>query len=67
MLHLVAKKHESCPKMYENTYIQKLGGTLGQYGANEVCEPPVLSFCENAKQDIVTVFDDKNAKVYYID
>lgn len=66
MLHLVAKKSESCPQMYENTYIQKLGGTLGQYGANEICEPPVLSFCENAKQDIEKIFNDKNAKVYYI-
>ena len=67
MLHLVSKEKESCPKMQNNTYIQKLGHTLGQYGANEVAEPPVLSFCENAEQDIKAVFGDKNAKIYYID
>ena len=67
MLHLVAKEKESLPQMWENTYIQKLGHTLGQYGANNIAEPPVLSFAETAEEYITTIFSDKNAKVYYID
>ncbi|MBR3714647.1 MAG: hypothetical protein IKM18_01930 [Clostridia bacterium] len=64
MLHLVAEKQESCPEMYENTYVQNLGGMLGQYGANEEKEPEILIFDENADEKIENIFGDKNAKVY---
>ena len=66
MLHLVAKKAESCPKMYENTYIQTIGNPLGQYGANETEEPEILPFDKNADMSVNDVFDDKNAKIYYV-
>ena len=66
MLHLVALKQESCPDMHDNTYIQHLGGRIGQYGANEIEEPENLIFDENAEQKISEVFGDKNAKVYVI-
>ena len=67
MLHLVAKKPESCPKMYNNTYIQKLGLPLGQYGANETEEPEIMIFDEKADEKISRVMHDTNAKIYYID
>lgn len=66
MLHLVAKKQESCPVMYNNTYVQKYGMTLGQYGANEEKEPPVISFFPDAEETIAEVFGERDAKVYYI-
>ena len=65
MLHLVALKDEYCPKMSGNTYIQELGGMLGQYGGNENGEPEILTFDENAEKTIKEVFGDKEAKVYY--
>ncbi len=67
MLHLVAKEKESCPIMYNNTYINKLGQTLGQYGANEIEEPANHSYDERVEEIIISVFGDKNAKVYYIE
>jgi len=67
MLHLVALKSESCPEMHDNTYIQHLGGMIGQYGANEVKEPEIEIFDENAEEKIFNIFGDKNAKVYYIE
>lgn len=67
MLHLVAKKQESCPEMYRNTYIQTLGMTLGQYGGNEVAEPQILPFDETADTKITGVMGDRDAKVYYIE
>jgi len=66
MLHLVAKKAESCPQMYGNTYVQYVGNPIGQYGANEVAEPPILTFDEQAEQTIADVFGDRDAKVYKI-
>lgn len=66
MLHLVAKKAESCPVMYNNTYIQSFGMTLGQYGANEITEPANESFDEYAEEKIAKIFHDKDAKVYAI-
>ena len=66
MLHLVALEESSCPQMYNNTYIQNLGGMLGQYGANSVSEPPILPFDENVEETIKTVFGDENATVYTI-
>ena len=52
--------------MHGNTYIQTLGNPLGQYGANEIAEPPVLTFDENADRTITEVFGDRDAQVYYI-
>jgi len=66
MLHLVAKEQESCPEMHDNTYIQYLGNMIGQYGGNEVKEPDIEMFDENAEKKITEIFGDKNAKVYVI-
>jgi hypothetical protein len=66
MLHLVARKQESCPTLQGNTYIQRLGGTLGQYGGNEVQEPANLSFDECADETLCKVFGETDAKVYGI-
>lgn len=67
MVHLVAKETESCPKMYNNTYIQKYGHTLGQYGANAVAEPYNISFDERVDERIEGVFHDTDAKIYYLE
>ena len=67
MLHLVAKKEESLPKMFGNVYIQHLGATLGQYGANESAEPENLVFDEFADEKIASVFKDIEARVYLIE
>ena len=66
MLHLVAKHRESCPDMNGNTYIQALGYTLGQYGANEESEPEILSFDENTEDTIRDFLGDKAAKVFFV-
>jgi len=67
MVHLVAKKQESCPTMYGNTYIQHSGGTLGQYGANEKKEPENLPFDPHAAEHIRSVFGEPDAVVYEIE
>ena len=67
MLHLVALKDSFCPEMKNNTYIQHIGATLGQYGGNEIAEPEILKFDENADQSIKNIFGDKTAKIYYIE
>ena len=64
MLHLVARKRESLPKMYENTYAQLLGYPLGQYGENESHEPPILPFDEHAEKSVAEIFGDEGARVY---
>ena len=66
MVHLVAKEDASCPRMYCNTYIQKLGMTLGQYGGNAVAEPANHAFDERAEKIIAEVFGDTDACVYGI-
>jgi len=66
MVHLVAKEPESCPKMWNNTYIQDLGMTLGQYGYNREEEPENMVFDEQAEEKIRTVFGEENPTVYYI-
>ena len=63
MLHLVAKKQESCPKMMGNTYVQHKGNPLGQYGANETKEPPIERFDEAAEAVVRGVYGDENAMV----
>lgn len=67
MLHLVALKDEYCPEMSRNTYIQYSGKMLGQYGGNEFGEPEVLMFDDKAEGKIKAVFDENNAKVYYVE
>lgn len=66
MLHLVAKEEESLPKMYNNTYIQKLGLSLGQYGSKENGEPMNIAFDERAEQRIEETLKDKDAIVRFI-
>lgn len=66
MLHLVARDRESCPEMYNNTYVQYRGNLLGQYGPNADGQPEMLVFDEAAEEKIASVFGDKNAKVYII-
>lgn len=66
MVHLVAKKDESLPEMYNNTYIQQLGLPLGQYGTNEISEPPIIKFDMQTDEKISCTMGDKNAKIYYI-
>ena len=66
MLHLVALDDASCPEMCGNTYIQVLGGMLGQYGGNKDGEPQVHLFDENVEQTLKTVFCEKDPKVYLI-
>ena len=67
MLHLVAKEGKSCPVMEGNTYIQKLGLSLGQYGSNEIFEPANEVFDENVEKWIASVLGDKSAQVYWIE
>ncbi len=66
MLHLVAEKDEYCPEMHDNTYIQDIGGMIGQWGGNEVKEPDIEIFDENAEEKLINVFGEKNPKVYII-
>lgn len=66
MLHLVALKDKYCPKMYGNTYIQHLGGMIGQFGGNEFKEPDILIFDEESEEKISNIFGDKDAKIYFI-
>ena len=61
MLHLVAKKQESCPEMWENTYIQHRSGMIGQYGGNEIAEPEILLFDDQAEEKITGIFGDRDA------
>ena len=66
MLHLVALKDEYCPEMHDNIYIQHKCGMLGQFGGNEEAEPDILIYDEKAEEKIMSVFGDKNAKIYII-
>lgn len=66
MLHLVAQDEESCPTMESNTYIQHMGGLIGQYGSKENGEPPMLIFDENAAKTIWETFGDSEASIYYL-
>ena len=66
MLHLVAKEAASLPRLARNVYVQTLGGKLGQYGANESAEPPVLPFGERAEEYVRDVFRDEGAQVFFV-
>ena len=63
MLHLVCGVPESLPQLEGNTFIQYPGGLLGQYGASQTAEPPVLPFDENAAETVRSVFKDAQATV----
>ena len=67
ILHLVAREKESLPQLYENTYIQDLGGMLGQYGENSEKEPEILMFDQKAEEKILDNLSDFGAKVCQID
>jgi hypothetical protein len=63
MIHIVAKEEESLPIMRKNTYAQKKGFMLGQYGANHNAEPPILPFDEKVKNVIATTLGEPDANV----
>ena len=66
MLHLGALEESSLPVLQGNTYIQHLGGSLGQYWASKNGEVQELAFDENAEDTVKNIFGDKTAKVYII-
>lgn len=66
LLHLVAREQDSCPTLEGNTYIQTLGGTLGQLGGCECGEPQMQIFDECAENFIRNTLGDENAKIYYL-
>ncbi len=66
MVHLVAKEQGSCPKMWNNTYIQDLGATLGQYGSNYHAEPENLVFDEHTAEKIKLIFGENEPTVYCV-
>lgn len=63
MLHLVAKDEKSCPTLSGNTFIQYIGGKLGQYGENCIAEPENLDFDEKADDKIHSILKDAHALV----
>ena len=67
MVHLVAKYPESLPVVCSNTYVQRLGLKLGQYGANVQTEPEYMDFDETAEDKIGNILGDKNARIYFIE
>lgn len=67
LLHLVALEKTSLAYMDGNTYIQHLGGKIGQYGENKITEPENITFDMDADGVIGDIFGDKNAKIYYIE
>ena len=66
MIHIVALEEASMPVMSGNTYIQKVGLSLGQFGANCVEEPENMVFDENVEHKIANKLGEKDANVYYI-
>ncbi|MBQ2890689.1 MAG: hypothetical protein IJE44_03475 [Clostridia bacterium] len=67
IFHIVAEEETSLPTMYNNTYVQKYGMTLGQYGSNKEKEPEIVGFYPNAEEFVQETMGDKDAKVYYIE
>ena len=67
MLHLVAKETESLPEMSGNVYVQHMGATLGQYGANRNGEPAMLVFDNQADETIARILKDAGTEVYEIE
>ena len=50
-----------------NTYIQHIGGKIGQYGANREAEPGNMDFDMQAEEKISAVLGDCDASVYWLD
>ena len=67
MIHLVAKKAESCPEMAHNTYIQYQGQMIGQYGANEVAEPPITYFDGTEEKTLIQTYGEQAPRIYTIE
>jgi hypothetical protein len=67
MLHTVARDPESCPVLYGNTYVQTLGGMLGQYGGNREAEPPVLPFDGDAERVLTEEWGEREPTVYGVE
>jgi hypothetical protein len=67
MLHTVARDPESCPALYGNTYVQTLGGMLGQYGGNRETEPPVIPFDGDAERVLTEEWGEREPTVYGVE
>lgn len=67
LLHTVAIRDEYCPRYDGNTYVQHLGGMLGQWGGNEEKEPEVEIFDARAAEKVERVFGDENAHVLILE
>ncbi len=63
LLHLVAAKGESCPRMDGNLYLQYDGGMLGQYGGREEGEPPILFTDGSLGVKVREILGDEGAEV----
>lgn len=64
MLHIVARHPQSLPVMDTNTYVQTSGGMLGQFGSNEIAEPPILFFTENISEILPAITGDKTGRIH---
>ena len=67
MLHTVARDPESCPTLYGNTYVQTLGGMLGQYGGNREAEPPVIPFDGDTERVLTEEWGEREPTVYGVE
>ena len=66
MIHLVAETQDSCPAMWENTYVQYDGACLGQWGGKENGEPTTHPFTDDAERILTEEFGERNPEVYII-
>jgi hypothetical protein len=66
IVHLVADTQDSCPAMWENTYVQYDGGCLGQWGGKENGEPTTHPFTADAERILTETFGERDPKVYII-
>ena len=67
MIHIVAENEKSCPKMYNNTYVQNRGALLGQFGSKENGIPEMLYYDDSVEQTIKEIIKDENATVIFCD
>jgi len=66
LLHLCCTTMADYPVVDHNAYVQTFGRTLGQFGADGVSDPPILSFFETSDKEILEVVGDKHPTVYFI-
>jgi hypothetical protein len=66
-VHLVSLKDEYCPTLDGNTFIQRAGNILGQYGGNELVEPKIEFYDEYLDDKIHDIFKDKSAKIIVVE